>query len=72
MDVLTRQQQWTLPFDQQPADPDNQNGPFVNTTGPRPPAVGNKLVAVPVIIPEKGTTPGYVALSVIAADAEKG
>ncbi|MBE1578877.1 PQQ-binding-like beta-propeller repeat protein [Amycolatopsis roodepoortensis] len=74
VDVLTGQQKWTVPFERTPGDPYNQSGPFVNTTGPRPPAVGDKLVvaAVPVVIPEKGTTPGYVALSVIAADREKG
>ncbi|MFD5246743.1 PQQ-binding-like beta-propeller repeat protein [Amycolatopsis sp. NPDC058340] len=74
VDVLTGQQKWTVPFEQRPGDPYNQSGPFVNTTGPRPPAVGDRLVvaAVPVAIPEQGTTPGYIALSVIAADVEKG
>jgi outer membrane protein assembly factor BamB len=74
VDVLTGQQKWTVPFDRQPGDPDNQSGPFVNTTGPRPPAVGDKLAiaAVPVLIPEKGTTPSYIALSVVAADLAEG
>lgn len=74
VDVLTGRQKWTVPFERQPGDPYNQSGPFVNTTGPRPPAVGDKLVvaAVPVVIPEKGTTPAYIALSVVAADVAKG
>jgi hypothetical protein len=74
VDVLTGQQKWTVPFDSRPGDPYNQSGPFVNTTGPRPPAVGDKLAiaAVPVLVPEKGTTPAYIALSVVAADLEKG
>jgi outer membrane protein assembly factor BamB len=74
VDVLTGQQKWTVPFERQPGDPYNQSGPFVNTTGPRPPAVGDKLAVatVPVVIPEKGTTPAYIALSVVAADVGKG
>lgn len=74
VDVLTGKQKWTVPIDGVPGDPNNQSGPFVNTTGPRPPAVTDKLAvaAVPVVMPEKGTTPAYVALSVVAADAEKG
>ncbi|MCR6482896.1 PQQ-binding-like beta-propeller repeat protein [Amycolatopsis sp. OK19-0408] len=74
VDVLTGEQKWTVPFERQPGDPYNQSGPFVNTTGPRPPAVGDKLVvaAVPALVPEKGTTPAYIALSVVAADVDKG
>ncbi|HEV7974946.1 PQQ-binding-like beta-propeller repeat protein [Amycolatopsis sp.] len=74
VDVLTGKQKWTVPIEGVPGDPYNQSGPFVNSTGPRPPAVTDKLAvaAVPVAMPEKGTTPSYVALSVVAADAEKG
>lgn len=74
VDVLTGQQKWTTKIDGQPADPNAQSGPFVNSTGPRPPAVTGKLAvaAVPVTVPEQGTTPAYTALSVIAADATTG
>ncbi|WIX98513.1 PQQ-binding-like beta-propeller repeat protein [Amycolatopsis mongoliensis] len=74
VDVLTGKQKWTVPVERQPGDPNNQSGPFVNTTGPRPPAVagGLAVAAVPVVIPEKGTTPAAIALSVVAADPEKG
>ena len=70
VDILTGKQTWTVPFEGTPGDPYNQSGPFVNTTGPRPPAVTDKLVAaaVPIKMPEQGTTPSYPALSVIAAD----
>jgi outer membrane protein assembly factor BamB len=74
MDVLTGKELWTVPVDREPGDPDNQRGPFVNTTGPRPPAVTDRLAvaAVPVVMPEKGTTPAFIALSVVAADPAKG
>lgn len=74
VDVLTGKQQWAAPIEGLPGDPDNQSGPFVNTTGPRPPVVTGKLAvaAVPVAVPEQGTTPGYVALTVLAADAATG
>jgi outer membrane protein assembly factor BamB len=74
VDVLTGKQQWAAPIEGIPGDPNNQSGPFVNTTGPRPPVVTGKLAvaAVPVEIPEQGTTPGYVALTVLAADATTG
>lgn len=74
VDLLTGKQKWTVPVEREPGDPYNQAGPFVNTTGPRPPAVGEKLAvaAVPVVMPEKGTTPAYIALSVVAADPESG
>lgn len=74
VDVLTGKQQWAAPIEGLPGDPNNQSGPFVNTTGPRPPVLTDKLAvaAVPVKIPEQGTTPGYVALTVLAADATTG
>jgi outer membrane protein assembly factor BamB len=74
VDVLTGKEKWTVSVDREPGDPNNQRGPFVNTTGPRPPAVTDRLAvaAVPVVMPEKGTTPAFVALSVVAADPEKG
>lgn len=74
VDVLTGKQQWATPIEGAPGDPDNQSGPFVNTTGPRPPVVTDKLAvaALPVAIPEQGTTPGYIALTVLAADAATG
>lgn len=70
VDILTGKQTWTVPFEGTPGDPYNQSGPFVNTTGPRPPTVTDRLVAaaVPTRKPEQGTTPAYPALSVIAAD----
>lgn len=73
-DVLTGKKKWSVPIERQPGDPYNQSGPFVNTTGPRPPALSEKLVvaAVPTVIPEKGTTPAAIALTVIAADVDKG
>ncbi|GHE79073.1 hypothetical protein GCM10017786_06060 [Amycolatopsis deserti] len=74
VDVLTGQQKWTVPIDGEPGDPHGQSGPFVNPTGPRPPVVTGDLAvaAVPVVIPEKGTTPASVALSVVAAEPGKG
>jgi outer membrane protein assembly factor BamB len=74
VDVLTGKQRWAAPIEGIPGDPNNQSGPFVNTTGPRPPVVTDKLAvaAVPVQFPEQGTTPGYVALTVLAADAITG
>ncbi|WP_329059362.1 outer membrane protein assembly factor BamB family protein [Amycolatopsis sp. NBC_01480] len=74
VDVLTGKQQWAAPIEGAPADPNNQSGPFVNTSAPRPPVVTDKLAAaaVPVQFPEQGTTPGYVALTVLAADATTG
>jgi PQQ-like domain len=74
VDVLTGKQQWTTPIEGIPGDPNNQSGPFVNTTGPRPPVVTDKLAvaAVPVKMPEQGTTPGYIALTVLAADVTTG
>ncbi|OXM72515.1 MULTISPECIES: PQQ-binding-like beta-propeller repeat protein [Amycolatopsis] len=74
VDVLTGQQKWTVPVDGEPGDPNGQSGPFVNPTGPRPPAVTDELAvaAVPVVIPERGTTPASIALSVVAAEAESG
>lgn len=74
VDVLTGKQRWAAPIEGIPGDPNNQSGPFVNTTGPRPPVVTDKLAvaAVPVQFPEQGTTPGYVALTVLAADATTG
>lgn len=74
VDVLTGRQKWTVPIEGEPGDPNGQSGPFVNPTGPRPPAVTDELAvaAVPVVLPEKGTTPASVALSVVAADAAKG
>lgn len=74
VDVLTGKQQWAAPVEGQPGDPNNQSGPFVNTTGPRPPVVTDKLAvaAVPVQIPERGTTPAYITLTVLAADVTTG
>ncbi|WP_166459493.1 outer membrane protein assembly factor BamB family protein [Amycolatopsis pithecellobii] len=74
VDVLTGKQQWVAPIEGKPGDPNNQSGPFVNTTGPRPPVVTDKLAvaAVPVKVPEQGTTPGYIALTVLAADVTTG
>ncbi|MFI5607479.1 PQQ-binding-like beta-propeller repeat protein [Amycolatopsis sp. NPDC051903] len=74
VDVLTGRQKWSVPVEGEPGDPNNQSGPFVNPTGPRPPAVTDKLAvaAVPVVRPEKGTTPAYITLSVIAADTATG
>lgn len=74
VDVLTGKQQWTTPIEGIPGDPNNQSGPFVNTTGPRPPVVTDELAiaAVPVKMPEQGTTPAYIALTVLAADATTG
>lgn len=74
VDVLTGRQKWTVAVTGKPGDPYNQATPFVNETGPRPPAVGDKLAvgAVPVLMPEQGTTPAYITLSVIAADKETG
>ncbi|WIX98681.1 hypothetical protein QRX60_32045 [Amycolatopsis mongoliensis] len=74
VDVFTGKQQWAVPIEGEPGDPDNQRGPFVNTTGPRPPVVTEKLAAaaVPVSVPEQGTTPGYIALTVLAADVTTG
>lgn len=74
VDVLTGKQQWEAPIEGKPGDPNNQRGPFVNTTGPRPPVVTDQLAvaAVPVSVPEQGTTPGYIALTVLAADVATG
>ncbi|WP_350310672.1 PQQ-binding-like beta-propeller repeat protein [Amycolatopsis sp. RTGN1] len=74
VDVLTGKQQWAAPIEGKPGDPNNQSGPFVNTTGPQPPVVTGKLAvaAVPVKVPEQGTTPAYIALTVLAADATTG
>ncbi|MGW4482359.1 outer membrane protein assembly factor BamB family protein [Amycolatopsis sp. NPDC004368] len=74
VDVLTGRQKWTVPVVGKPGDPYNQSTPFVNETGPRPPAVGDKLAvgAVPVLMPEQGTTPAYITLSVVAADKNSG
>jgi hypothetical protein len=74
VDVLTGKQQWAAPVEGKPGDPNNQSGPFVNTSGPRPPVVTDKLAvaAVPTAVPEQGTTPGYIALTVLAADATTG
>lgn len=74
VDVLTGKQQWAAPIEGEPGDPNNQRGPFVNTSGPRPPVVTDQLAvaAVPVSVPEQGTTPGYVALTVLAADVATG
>ncbi|HVV11284.1 PQQ-binding-like beta-propeller repeat protein [Amycolatopsis sp.] len=74
VDVLTGKQQWAAPVEGTPGDPDNQSGPFVNTTGPRPPAVTDSLAAaaVPVRMPEQGTTPAYITLTVLAADTATG
>lgn len=74
VDVLTGRQQWAAPIEGEAGDPDNQRGPFVNTTGPRPPVVTGKLVvaAVPVKVPEQGTTPGHIALTVLATDVTTG
>lgn len=74
VDVLTGKQKWVSPIEGTPADPNNQSGPFVNTTGPRPPVVTDKLAvaAVPVAMPDQGTTPGYIVLTVLAADVHTG
>ena len=74
VDVLTGKQKWAAPIKGEPGDPDNQSGPFVNTSGPRPPVVTDKLavVALPVEVPEQGTTPPYITLTVLAADAATG
>jgi hypothetical protein len=74
VDVLAGKQLWTTPVAGAPGDPTNQSGPFVNTTGPRPPVVTDKLAvgAVPVEMPEQGTTPSYFTLTVLAVNATTG
>lgn len=74
VDVLAGKQLWTTPVEGAPGDPNNQKGPFVNTTGPRPPVVTDKLAAaaLPVEKPEQGSTPSYITLTVLAADATSG
>ncbi|MCP3801298.1 PQQ-like beta-propeller repeat protein [Allokutzneria sp. A3M-2-11 16] len=74
VDVLTSKQNWTVGIEGKPADPYAQSGPFVNPVGPRPPAVTDKLAAAAVATaePGQGTTPGFTALTVVAADATSG
>ncbi|WP_084144994.1 PQQ-binding-like beta-propeller repeat protein [Amycolatopsis jejuensis] len=74
VDVLTGKQKWSTPIEGAAADPNAQKGPFVNPTGPRPPVVTDKLAVavVPVRVPEQGTTPGYLALAVLAVDPGTG
>lgn len=74
VDALTAEPTWSVPVEGEPGDPHNQDGPFVNDSGPRPPVVADELVAaaVPLRIPERGTTPASVAMSVVAADPERG
>ncbi|MFD2468962.1 outer membrane protein assembly factor BamB family protein [Amycolatopsis silviterrae] len=74
VDVLTGGEKWNTKIEGPPADPNAHKGPFVEQSGPRPPLVTDKLAvgAVPLRMPEQGTTPGYVALAVIAVNPETG
>ncbi|WP_086827935.1 PQQ-binding-like beta-propeller repeat protein [Allokutzneria sp. NRRL B-24872] len=74
VDVLTGKENWSVGIEGRPADPYAQSGPFVNPVGPRPPAVTDKLAAAAVATaePGQGTTPGFTALTVVAADTASG
>lgn len=74
VDVLTGREKWNIKIEGPAADPNAHNGPFVEQSGPRPPLVTDKLAvgAVPLRMPEQGTTPGYLALAVIAVNPETG
>lgn len=74
VDVLTGKEKWNTRVEGPAADPNAHNGPFVEQSGPRPPLVTDKLAvgAVPLRMPEQGTTPGYLALAVIAVNPETG
>ncbi|WP_406635880.1 PQQ-binding-like beta-propeller repeat protein [Amycolatopsis sp. WGS_07] len=74
VDVLTGGEKWNTKIEGPAADPNAHKGPFVEQSGPRPPLVTDKLAvgAVPLRMPEQGTTPGYLALAVIAVNPETG
>ncbi|WP_037370501.1 outer membrane protein assembly factor BamB family protein [Amycolatopsis orientalis] len=74
VDVLTGSEKWNTKIEGPAADPNAHDGPFVEQSGPRPPLVTGKLAvaAVPLRMPEQGTTPGYVALAVLAVNPETG
>ncbi|SFQ48879.1 PQQ-like domain-containing protein [Amycolatopsis rubida] len=74
VDVLTGREKWNTKIEGPAADPNAHQGPFVEQSGPRPPLVTDRLAvgAVPLRMPEQGTTPGYVALAVIAVNPETG
>lgn len=74
VDVLTGGEKWNTKIEGPAADPNAHDGPFVEQSGPRPPLVTGELAvgAVPIRMPEQGTTPGYVALAVIAVNPETG
>ncbi|WP_409463440.1 PQQ-binding-like beta-propeller repeat protein [Amycolatopsis sp. GA6-003] len=74
VDVLTGGEKWNTKIEGPAADPNAHKGPFVEQSGPRPPLVTDKLAvgAVPLRMPEQGTTPGYIALAVLAVNPETG
>ncbi|MGH3804255.1 MAG: PQQ-binding-like beta-propeller repeat protein, partial [Pseudonocardiaceae bacterium] len=76
VDVLTGKTKWQVPTEGVPGDPNAQKGPFVSSTGPRPPKLSTDgktvVAAVPITVPGQGTTPAHQAASVLAANVKTG
>lgn len=76
IDVHDGEDEWFAPVEGEVSAPDANAGPFVNSAGPRPPAVSEDgktaVMALAVTVPGKGTTPDHQAVSVLAVDTDEG